>query len=97
MKVWFLVKPFDTPTCGGAAAIGVLYWATWRYMQDLDEMYQRIMLEAIAFSFFMTMTLVVLAGVAGLALRTTMGVFWVYVTAEVLRGIGITVAARRFR
>jgi hypothetical protein len=79
------------------AAVGIMYWAMWRYMQDLDEMHQRIMLEAIAFSFFTTMTLVAFAGIADLARNTAVNVLLVYVTAEILRGIGLVLAARRYR
>ena len=80
-----------------AAAIGFIYWTTWRYMQDLDEMHQRIMLEAVAFSFFCTMTLVVGAGIFGLARNQAFDVLWAYVTAEVFRGVGLVLVARKYR
>jgi hypothetical protein len=80
-----------------AAAIGFIYWTTWRYMQDLDELHQRIMLEALAFSFCCTMTLVAGAGIFGLARNQAVDVLWAYVAAEVLRGVGLVLAARKYR
>ena len=80
-----------------ASSLGIVYWATWHSLRGLDEMHQRIMLEAIAFSFFTTMTLAVFVGIAGLARRTSIDVVLVFVAAEVLRGVGVIVAARRYR
>lgn len=80
-----------------AAAVAFVYWTTWRYMQDLDELHQRIMLEALAFSFFGTMTFIVGAGIFGLAARTTFDVFWFYAVAEFLRGVGLMLAGRKYR
>jgi hypothetical protein len=79
------------------AGIGIVYWATWRYMHDLDEMHQRMMLDAIAFSFFTTMTLVVAVGIAGLARNTPVQILLVYLAAEFLRGLGLVLASRRYR
>jgi len=79
------------------AAIGFIHWTTWRYMQDLDELHQRIMLEGFAFSYFGTMTLVAGVGIFGLANKTPFDVLWVYVFAEFLRGIGLVVAGRKYR
>lgn len=80
-----------------AAAIAFVNWTTWRYMQDLDELHQRIMLEAYAFSFFGTMTLIAGVGMFGLATRTAFDVLWIYVAAEMLRGIGLVLAGRKYR
>jgi len=80
-----------------AAAVAFIYWTTWRYVQDLDEMHQRIMLEAFAFSFFGTMTVVVGLGIYGLAARTAFDLIWIYALAEGLRGLGLVVAARKYR
>ena len=80
-----------------ALAIGFIYWTTWKYTQDLDEMHQRIMLQGFMFSFCVTMTLVVGFGIYGLAGRQPIDILLVYVTAEVLRGIGLVVASRKYR
>jgi hypothetical protein len=80
-----------------AAAIGFIYWTNWRFMQDLDEMHQRIMFEALAFSFFGTMAIVVGAGIFGLARGVAIDVLWIYIAAEVLRGVGTVLAARKYR
>ena len=80
-----------------AAAIGFIYWTTWRYMQDLDEMHQRIMLEAFTWSLFGAMTFAVGAGIFGLATRTAVDVIWVYVVAELLRGVALVIASRKYR
>lgn len=79
------------------AAMGFLYWTMWRYLLDFDELHQRIMLEGIAFSFFVTMTLVVTAGIAGLAGNVAVDVLLVIVVAEFLRGIGLVLAARKYQ
>jgi hypothetical protein len=79
------------------AAIGFIYWTTWRYMQDLDELHQRIMLEAVAFSFFITMPLVVIAGIVGMTEDVVLDVTWIYVVAEVMRGVGLMIAGRKYR
>jgi hypothetical protein len=78
-------------------AIGFIYWTTWKYMLDLDEMHQRIMLEGFMFSFCITMPLVVGLGIYGLAARWTIDILWVYVAAEILRGVGLVVAGRKYR
>lgn len=79
------------------AAIGFIHWTTWRYMQDLDELHQRIMLEGFTFSYLGTMTLVAGAGIFGLMNRTPLDILWVYVLAEFLRGIGLVIVAKRYR
>lgn len=79
------------------AAIGFIHWTTWRYMQDLDELHQRIMLEGFTFSYLGTMTLVAGAGIFGLANETPFDVLWVYVVAELLRGVGLVVAGKKYR
>jgi hypothetical protein len=77
--------------------VGFIHWTMWKYIQDLDELHQRIMLESYVFSFLVTMTLVAGIGMFNLAARTAFDILWVYVTAEVFRGIGLVLAGRRYR
>ena len=60
-------------------------------------MHQRIMLEALAYSFFGTMTLVVGAGIFALARNVAIDILWIHIAAEVLRGVGLVLAARKYR
>ena len=80
-----------------ASGVGFVHWTMWKYIQDLDELHQRIMLESYAFSFLVTMAFVAGIGVFNLAARATSDVLWVYVAAEVFRGIGLVIAGRRYR
>lgn len=77
--------------------VGFVHWTTWKYIQDLDELHQRIMLESYAFSFLITMALVAGIGIFNLAARTAFDLLWVYVAAEVFRGIGLVLSGRRYR
>lgn len=80
-----------------ATGVGFVHWTMWKYIQDLDELHQRIMLESYAFSFLVTMTLVAGIGMFNLTARTAFDLLWVYVAAEVFRGIGLVLAGRRYR
>ena len=82
--------------CAGSG-MGVLYWTMWRYMQDLDELHRRVMFEAIAFSFVVTMTLAVTLGVLELVIPTNIGIIWAFVMSEPLRGVGLVLASRKYR
>ena len=79
--------------------MGMLYWATWRYIQeDLDELHRRIMLDSIVFAFFVTMTLVVGVGaLSNFSELPSINLLWVFFVAEPLRGLGLVVAVRKYR
>lgn len=79
------------------SGVGFVHWTTWKYIQDLDELHQRIMLESYAFSFLVTMALIAGIGVFGLAARTAFDILWVYVAAEVLRGVGLVIVGKKYR
>ncbi len=79
------------------AGIAIVYWMLWRYIQDLDELHQRIMFEALAFAFFATVTALVLAGVYGLSRGSRFNVLLIYFFAEIMRGVGVVLAARRYQ
>jgi hypothetical protein len=84
-------------TLNSGLAMGIIYWTTWRYMQDLDELHRRVMFEAIAFSFVVTMTLAMTLGVLELAFRTNISIVWAFVMGEILRGVGLVLASRKYR
>jgi hypothetical protein len=83
-----------------AAAVGVS--AVWvlvafrRYFSQLDELSLRIQYEGIAFAFGTTLLLGAIAGAASVVTEFTLNPLWVFV-AEPLRGIGLVLAARRYR
>jgi len=81
------------------AAMGMLYWATWRHIQeDLDELHRRIMLESIVFAFFVTITLAVALGVlSNFSELPAINLLWVFFTAELLRAAGLVLAVRKYR
>ena len=84
-------------------AAGVAVSAAWvvlafrRYFAQLDELSLRIQHEAIAFSFGMTLLLGAIAGAVSVTMPDfTVNPLWVMI-AEPLRGIGLVLAARRYR
>jgi hypothetical protein len=81
---------------------GVVTWALWtllayrRYFAELDELSLRIQHEAIAFAFAATLLLGTIAAAATVVVEVTFHPLWLLV-AEPLRGLGLVVAARRYR
>ncbi len=90
------VLDFSAPILAGAG-MGFIYWSLWRYMQDLDELHRQIMFHAIAFSFAVTMPIVVGLGVGAMAFNTSVDIIWAFLLAEPLRGVGLVLAARKYR
>ncbi len=79
------------------SAMGFVYRSLWRYMQDLDELHRRVMFEAIAFSFFITMTAAIGIGVAELCFGWSVSIVWAFILGEPMRGVGLVLAARKYR
>jgi hypothetical protein len=67
-----------------------------RYFANLDELSLRIQHEAIAFSFAVTLLLGVAASAAAVVTHISVHPLWI-VIAEPLRGLGLVLAARRYR
>ncbi len=81
---------------GTALAVGWILFAFRRYLAQLDELSLRIQYEAIAFSFGMTLLLGVTAASASSVTHLTVHPGWI-VMAEPLRGLGLVLAARKYR
>jgi hypothetical protein len=79
----------------GVSALWVLV-AFRRYFSQLDELSLRIQYEGIAFAFGITLLLGAIAGAASVVTELTLNPLWVFI-AEPLRGIGLVLAARRYR
>jgi putative Mn2+ efflux pump MntP len=90
------VLDFSAPILAGVG-MGFIYWSLWRYMQDFDELHRQIMFHAIAFSFAMTMPIVVGLGIGAMVFNTSVDIIWAFVLAEPLRGVGLVLAARKYR
>ena len=84
-------------TALSVSGMGFVYWSLWRYMNDLDELHRRVMLEAIALSFFITMTTAIGIGVAELRFGTSVRIAWAFILGELMRGVGLVLAARKYR
>ena len=80
-------------------AMSILYWGTWRYIQEEpDELHRRITVESIVFAFFVTMTLAVGVGtISNFADLPRINLLWVFFIGEPLRGLGLVLAVRKYR
>lgn len=81
---------------GAALSVGWILLAYRRYFAQLDELSLQIQHEAIAFSFAMMLLLGVTASAATVVTDLAVHPLWI-VIAEPLRGIGLILAARRYR
>ena len=67
-----------------------------RYFRELDELGLRIQLEAIAFAFVVLLCLGFTAGLVAAVTGLRVHPLWI-VAGEPLRGLGLVLAARRYR
>ena len=89
--------PLALATAAPLAVAAVLFWRLLR--RDLDEMLQRIVLEGLAFAFLVYLP------VAGLLVNLRAAGAWtprldppdIVLTPALLVGIGVAIAARRYR
>lgn len=89
-----LVKPIFV--AGVAISAGWVLLAFRRYLSQLDELSLRIQYEGIAFAFGITLLLGVIAGASSVVTNLSVNPLWVLI-AEPLRGLGLVLAARRYR
>lgn len=81
---------------GAAVSAAWVVLAFRRYFAQLDELSLRIQHEAIAFAFAATLLLGVIAGMTSVVTDIEVHPLWI-VIAEPLRGVGLVLAARRYR
>jgi len=81
---------------GAALSVGWILLAYRRYFAQLDELSLRIQHEAIAFSFAVTLLLGFTASTATVVTDLAVHPLWIAI-AEPLRGIGLVLAARKYR
>ena len=81
---------------GAALGVGWILRAYRHYFAQLDELSLRIQHEAIAFAFGATLLAAVVASAAAVVTDITINPLWI-VVAEPLRGVGLVLAARRYR
>lgn len=67
-----------------------------RYLAGLEELARRIQYEAITFSYCLMIVLGLLIGCIGLSAHWQINPAWV-ILAEPIRGLGLVLAARRYR
>lgn len=89
-----VVKPIFV--AGVAISAGWVLLAFRRYLSQLDELSLRIQYEGIAFAFGITLLLGVIAGASSVVINLSVNPLWVLI-AEPLRGLGLVLAARRYR
>jgi hypothetical protein len=86
-----------TASIGGTFAFVNLMM--WKYLRGLDELHGRIMLDGIAFAYYVTLP-VALAGcfLVKFGLLSAFALFaWILVTHTVSEGVGRLLAARKYR
>ena len=81
---------------GAALSVGWILLAYRRYFAQLDELSLQIQHEAIAFSFAVTLLLGFTGSAATAVTDLAVHPLWI-VIAEPLRGIGLVLAARKYR
>lgn len=81
---------------GTPLVFSYIMWSYYRYVQELDELARRVQLEAVLFSFMFIIVGGIVLSSVWMFTGWTAHPMWVLL-AEPVRGVGLIVAARRYR
>ena len=95
-KLWGAGVALWVAGVGTPVVFAYIMWSYYRYVHELDELARRVQLEAVLFAFIFVVLGAIVASSVWMFTGWVAHPIW-FLLAEPVRGLGLVLAARRYR